>query len=334
MLDGASDDLRSQVISTIGNIGDESSVPAIVGQCNLTPVVPNVHRLAILALANSILKSYPPNPQLNFTPGQPQSPPRVLAQKDTDAAKLAEPIFIQTLADVNQDNFARARSAQALGRIGGTLAAQHLVAALSDYDSRVVSSATSGLAEAGPPAVTVMKAAIGSPNIQVRTGIASALGSISDPTALSAIQPMLHDANSGVRQAAVTALGIRANPASIALLLPILSDPNGIVASSATEALHRIGAPAIPSLISLIGSPDQVKALSASNALRSIGVTAQPAVLTALSSGTDTQRAWAAFTLGQLQDYAAVPQLQEVAAGTMPHAKYAAQQALQQLGHV
>jgi HEAT repeat protein len=334
MLVGASPDLRVLIVNALGGIGDLSCVEPLLTQVNAQPPSPSVHRLAIVALSNVILKSVPekivgPVNGVAAVAAVPTAPLTPLQQQET-AETL--PVLTAALSSTAEDSFARARAALAVGRIGGPLATSTLVATLGDFDSRVAESAVTGLQEVGPQAVPDLSAATKSGNLVVRVAAASALGGIGDGTALAAIKHSLSDPAVEVRQAGATGLGISANPASTALLIPLLSDPSGEVASAASNSLHLLGTPAIPGLVATLGSSNQAAAFYASQALRQIGNSAEPAVTAVLTGTSESMQVWAAVTLGQIHDARALPALTALSQTGSSRARWAASQALFQLG--
>ena len=332
MLAGATPELRGNIVTTLGTIGDLSGVPTILSQVDAQPPSPSVHRLAIIALANVILKSVPERADSAVTGVPAAAPPPALTPPQQQLANSTIPIFSSTLMNTGEDSFARARSALALGRLGGPVAITTLVASLGDFDSRVARAALTGIQQVGQVAVPALDAAANSPNLVVRVAAAWALGGIGDSTALAAMHHSLTDSSPEVRQAGAAALGDSANPAAGLLLVPMLSDTNGLVASAASNSLHLLGAPAIPLLVGALNSPNQAAAFYASSALRQIGNDAEPAIAAVLTSAPESEEVWAAVTLGQIHDPRARAALATLSASGSARARWAANQALQQLG--
>ncbi len=329
--------LRSKIISTLAAIGDASAIPSLEQQVNAQPPIPTVHREAIIAISQIVLKVVPaPGASPATAASAAATPPVGPSASDIALCKLTTPIFIKTLADTSEDSFARSRSALALGRLGGPEATASLVAALGDFDSRVASAALTGVQQVGGLAVPSLAAATSSPNVAVRIEAASALGGIGNATALSAISRSLGDKSADVRMAAATALGTSGNKSAVPLLIASLSDSSGLVAGAASNSLHLLGAQAVPALIQTLASANQTAAFYASQSLQHIGPSTVPALIAAASSSApDLEKTWVAVTLGTIRDNHAKDALTTLALTAFsPRTRWAASQALQQIGSV
>jgi HEAT repeat protein len=332
MLAGASPDLRAEIVNTLGSIGDLSGIPALLAQVNAPPPSPTVHRLAIIALADTILKSVPEKVSRPVPGAAAATPPKPLTADQVKLAESTTSTFVTTLSNPSEDSFARARSALALGRLGGPAAIASLVDSLNDFDSRVARASLTGIQQVGPSAVPALETAARNESLKERIAATWALGGIGDSTALAAIRQSLSDPAPDVRLAAAASLGTSANPDAAPLLIPMLGDTNGLVASAASNSLHLLGGPAIPLLVSTLDSSNQGAAFYASSALRQIGDQAVPAIERAVGSSSDSQKIWCAVTLGQIHDNAARPALTALAASTSPRVRWAANEALLELG--
>lgn len=317
---------REQIITMLGSIGNSTAVPDLLQLANATPPNPPVRRLALVSLAQIVLATIPAPPAPGSTP--PAKPNlQAVAQ-----ARLAAPVLTAALNNPQDDSLARAEAALALGRIADPAAVKALVAALGDLDSRVSSFARDGIEAVGPPAVNALSQALKSSNEAVRASAAWALGGIGDSAALADIHPALTDPAYQVRIAAAQGLGASSNPQSVPMLVAMLNDSNGFVAGAASGSLVDIGNPAIPALITTLGASGQTAPFYASQALERMGSPAIPALEQAAQSGTAAQKTWSAVALGQIHDPQSKPVLQQLAASGDPSTRWAAQQALMELG--
>jgi HEAT repeat protein len=171
----------------------------------------------------------------------------------------------------------------------------------------------------GPPDVGKLKAkrdvkglinALGyrkEPTIQ--RAAAEALGALGDTRAAPALIAALKSGYSSadLRQVTAVALGQIGDARAVEALVDALKDKERNVREAAAEALVRIGAPAIPSLIAAAQDPavrgDVVKALG------QIGAPAVEPLIAALKDGDESVRDAAAVVLGQAGDPRAVEPL-------------------------
>lgn len=116
------------------------------------------------------------------------------------------------------------------------------------------------------------------------------------------------------------------DPKLYAPLLAALADADGGVAENASQALARMGTPAVAALRGRLAAGDTV-AYYAQRALATIGRPAVDGLLSALKPGDPSAR-WAAITLGIIGDPRAADGLTALASDPDPDTAYAAKTAL------
>ncbi|MGD8815301.1 MAG: HEAT repeat domain-containing protein [Anaerolineales bacterium] len=168
----------------------------------------------------------------------PAAPDIAAMQAAGDVRGLIEALSYERDAEV------RKQAAEALGRMGAQEAVEPLIALLSDSTSRnFVSwndSAVQALAQIGAPAMEPLKSALEhSKLVEVRAGVAEALGEIGDPQAIDR-------------------------------LLASLWDSKPIVRSMAAQALAKIGEPAVPRLIRILELHGKHAPIATADALKQI----------------------------------------------------------------
>ena len=158
----------------------------------------------------------------------------------------------------------------ALARIGGP-AVEPLLAALASPDGNVQTGAAAALGEIGDRrAVEPLIAVLHGPGVgeSVQDAAARALGKLGDPRAMETLLAVLHDGQSAqARKSAAESLGRLAEPRATEPLLAAHSD----VGRPALAALVQIGAPAVEPLIAALHDARTDVRLTAVRALRSIG---------------------------------------------------------------
>jgi HEAT repeat protein len=339
---------RQRIVSMLGTISSPLSVPDLTKVANSDQA--SVRRLALVALANTVLSNYN-TAQKAESDAQKAADPKAKPEdvkKAKDAALKAASDFALTrpaesalrsaVRNPEDDSEARTQGALALGRLGSPADVAVLVGVLGDYDSRVALAALQGVQSVGPPAVGPLTAVL-SPQQpeQARAAAAQALGGIGTGPAVVALQGVLADKTTplSVRRSAVIGLGQSGSPAVIPALVASLSDTDGGVASAASDALlaPALEPSAIPLLIDAFTKPTPVPFL-ASETLSRMGNMPVRALETAASSAANPQaQQWAAIALGQTdsRDPAIAATLTPLTKSTDPDVQYAATQALNRL---
>jgi HEAT repeat protein len=241
--------------------------------------------------------------------------------------KPAIPALSAALKD--SDRGVRRRAAEALGEIGHVSAVPILIEALKDgskhvrlrakaSNSGVRQQAAKALGKIGHvSAVPALIEALKDGGEHVRSRAAEALGAIGDDTAVPALIVALKDSDEYVRKRATEAL-VKIGKPAVPALIAALKNGNKHVA----EALGAIGDDAaVPALIVELNwwSGEHVRK-SATEALVKIGKPAVPALIAALNDSNSGVRGGAAKALEAIGDTAAVPAL--YAADSVRHSKY------------
>jgi HEAT repeat protein len=339
---------RQRIVSMLGTISSPLSVPDLTKIANGDQA--SVRRLALVALANTVLSNYntaqKARRDAQKAAADPKSKPEDV-QKANAAALKAAADFAQTrpaeralssaVSNPEDDSEARTQGALALGRLGSPADVAVLVGVLGDYDSRVAMAALQGVQSVGPSAVGPLTAAL-SPQQpeQARAAAAQALGGIGTGPAVAALQGVLADKTTplSVRRSAVIGLGQSGSPAVIPALVASLSDTDGGVASAASDALlaPALEPSAIPLLIAAFTKSTPVPFL-ASETLSRMGNLPVRALEDATSSGSPQSQQWAAVTLGQTdsKDPTVAAALTPLTKSTDPDVQFAANQALNRL---
>jgi HEAT repeat protein len=212
-------------------------------------------------------------------------------------------VLMEALTNQDTDATARAAAAGALGAIASPEANNAMLTALADYDLTVATAAAAGLKRASDAARPQIVQALSSPDASVRARAAEAAAGLKD---VAPVTKALTDTDAKVRAVAATSLGeiLVKNPSLVAAGLPALSnalaDTDGTVAQNASEAMGRLKAIAVPTLLGKLTSSDTV-AYHASQALISVGKDAVPALIALANPGNPAAR-WAAVTLGEIGD--------------------------------
>ncbi len=157
--------------------------------------------------------------------------------------KIGAPAVPSLLAVLdNPDEGVRWKTAITLGEIGDERGIAPLIGLLSDPDRFVRSRAAFALALIGPPAIPALSEVWPEAPSDVRQGIVTALGKMSDPAATKALIQVLADASGDMRQDIVATLSSRADQ-SFDLLIEALSDPEPRRRQGAAMALGAMGRP-------------------------------------------------------------------------------------------
>jgi HEAT repeat protein len=144
-------------------------------------------------------------------------------------------------------------AAKALGKMGIS-AVDPLIAALRDSEWVVRRNAAKALGAIGDSkAVDPLVTALKDSHDSVRLEAAEALGAIGDPRASWPLMAALKDSNKYMRKTAILALGKIKDPRSVESLIAVaLKNPDIDMRNWAGEALGKMGAPPVDSLISAL----------------------------------------------------------------------------------
>jgi HEAT repeat protein len=137
----------------------------------------------------------------------------------------------------------------------------------------------------------------------------------------------LNDPAVRAAEAKMAPLADGAGPAALAPLLKAVRDTEGVVAVAASDALGRIGAPAVPALVAMLGDANDTVAYYASQALGQVGAPAVDSLLPAAQPGKPAAR-WAAVALGEIRDPRAVAPLEALSQSPDADTAFAAGAAL------
>lgn len=151
----------------------------------------------------------------------------------------------------------RRKAAYALGRINADpdSVVADLIGALNDASEEVRQAASESLPKMGPAAVTPLRKALQDPSEKMRDTAArtlGALGAAAEP-AIPELKALLLDPEKKTADAAADALAGIGKAALPALTAGAASDSLG-VRSLALRSLHKIGVPAVTTLVDLLGA--------------------------------------------------------------------------------
>lgn len=248
-----------------------------------------------------------------------------LFQKNYSAEDLNE---LEALGDVkgmiktlkNPDADTRLKAAVALGRMNGGDAIAALIHTLqNDPIGSVRYFAATSLGKiAGPEAIAPLTNALRESNHNIHQAAAEALGEIAERVrnpilfepATRKLVPLLK-ANQDVRESVITALGKIRDPRMAQALAAVMAKsymkPE---IRMATEALIRIGKPAVEPLQQILSHAEDLNAIAAAYALGRIAhPAAAPALIQALYHRHDEVRRQSAIALGRIKALMAVPDL-------------------------
>lgn len=219
----------------------------------------------------------------------------------------------------------RAAAAQALGTLGDAAAAAPLATLLQTNRSGATVEIADALAKLRQPAVAPLIPALSHPDLQVRLVAAETLAAIGGPDVVVPLGRALSDPEPKVRRAAADALRNLADARVLEPLAAALGDSQAAVYYAARDALARLGATAVPTLITALGSPNTRVAYMAEQALAQIGPAAvRPLIADLLATGGTQAGRWAAIALGKIGDEVVRPAAALLADGGAPPAARAA----------
>jgi HEAT repeat protein len=169
-------------------------------------------------------------------------------------AQSATPVVVKALADPSAA--VRRKAAYTLGRIDPDPDAvvHALVAALGDADADVRDTSAASLQKIPKAAVPAMTKALKTENKNLLTmamRILGAIGAESAP-AIPELERLLLERTATSNGAADALAGIGAP--SVKVLTAAAANPDASVRALAVNALHKIGAPSVPSFVDLLGS--------------------------------------------------------------------------------
>lgn len=254
---------------------------------------------------------------------------------------------LEEIAALKDEDWAlREDAATLLGEFGDARAVAPLVEVLRDEDRAVRDAATGALRKIGPAAIPALIVALQDPNGNVQEIAVAVLKDLPDPRAVDPLIGCLTSRNWIVRMHAAKGLGVAGDACAIPSLVSLLTDEVKAVRADATDALVRIGRPALASLLAAlqheawilrlhacealgkIGADEAVEPLcramlkdrdtavrqDAAKALGGIGSPLALAALTAALTDLDV-RPFAVEALGKLNDLRAVETLVDVVTG-------------------
>jgi HEAT repeat protein len=216
----------------------------------------------------------------------------------------ALPALLAIIRDVrNEDEDVRGAALRALGRIRDARAVPILIEALDCPETWLPPRIGEILVSIGEPAVPFLEAELRrSPSEHTRMWVAEILGWLEAKSAAPILIEALSDINPEVRARAAAALGkIKDDRAVHRLLELLISDPVPFVRVKVSQALGRIGHPAvIDYLITTLKDPEWWVRVRAVEALEKLGEKAVAALLPALEDEDGEVRKRAAMALERI----------------------------------
>ena len=184
----------------------------------------------------------------------------------------------QELATLTKYPELREAVISALGDTKAEAALPSVINALNDGDEKIRNTAVTALGKIGIPSIAKLKDAMSSKKLNVRKGIAKALGLIPGQE-------------------------------STAVLVNLLADEDESVVAIASVSLSKMGEPARPALMKALNSDDDMQRAGAINALSLMGKQSLTALINSLYDKSAKVRAGAALGIGQMDGKAAIGQL-------------------------
>jgi len=207
-------------------------------------------------------------------------------------AKIGTPDVTKALGALidHPSGVVRMEAVKGLGAIGDEKAAEFLVHSLKDDFRTVQNLAADYLVKMGPGAVELLAAVLDKEDVKLRRNAALTLGRIGDERAVIPLIDILSGKSDLYRQAAAFVLGGLGDPSAIQPLIEVLRSDNPELSWYATEALLKIGGPAVPPLIGVLKDKDPYMRVKANLMLLNLGSQATGALVGALITKDKTIR--------------------------------------------
>lgn len=184
---------------------------------------------------------------------------------------MSDRVLEEIAALKDEDWAVREEAAVLLGDFADPRAVEPLVEALHDEDRAVRDAAAASLRKIGAPAVQAIVRALQDPNGNVQEAAATILKDLADPSTAEPLINCLTNKNWIVRMQAAKGLGLLRDDRSVRPLIPLLMDPVKAVRVDTTDALARIGRPAVATLLAALRHEEWIMRLHACEALGKIG---------------------------------------------------------------
>ncbi len=316
LLANSDDAVKEGAADVLGKIGDPAAASPLISLMHAPNVSPAVRRVVIGAIA-------------------------------LIASPECQPSLIEALGNPHDASDARAQAAAGLGRLATPPAVSALTQALSDDNLSIRMAASGGLARAAragedsPVNLVVIKQLLGylaSGSPQVKLGVVEALEDARAPQADVNLSDLISSAavDPELKLHAIRALGFTNNAGGVGALVSTVKTSSGEDAKEAGASLAKIGAPAVPQLITLLSSGG-VPAYYAAIALGTqaqdptTGAAALAALKVAASSAKPKLQRWSAVALGETGLASVRPVLQQMMKNSDPTIQYVAKQQLDKL---
>ncbi len=316
LLNNSDDAVKEGAADVLGKIGDPAAAPPLIALMHSPNVSPAVRRVVIGAIA-------------------------------LIASPECQPSLIEALGNPEDASDARAQAAAGLGRLATAPAVTALSRALTDDNLSIRMAASGGLARAArageesPVNLAVTNQLLGylsSGSPLVKLGVVEALEDVRASQADADLSKIVLAGNADpeLKIHAIRALGFAGNTAGVQALVAVLNTSAGEDAKEAGISLAKIGAPAVPQLVSLLASGG-VPAYYAAIALgtqaqdATTGATALQALKSAAAGTNTTVQRWSAVALGETGLSSVRPVLQQMIKSPDATVKFVAQQQLDKL---
>ncbi|MEP6574086.1 MAG: M56 family metallopeptidase [Gemmatimonadota bacterium] len=231
--------VRSVAAWALGSIGSGSAREPLIGA--LRDPSPHVREMAVLALG--ALGDPRAIPSLALMTRDPEASVRSVTTCALGfiGGEAAARVLAEMLAN-ETDAHTRSMAAGNLGGVPSEAGLAALLTALHDSSAEIRRSATYSLGRlADVRAVEALGQALRTDDeVEVRQGIAMALGRFSVPAAAAALVPAVSDPDASVRVMAVAALGQVGDARGAPALIAALDDPTHQVRLTAVESLNKL----------------------------------------------------------------------------------------------